>query len=449
MGERILLVDDESGIVSALKRILEAEHFTVITFTDPAEAKAAVADEEFAILVSDNAMPGMSGLELLTFAKTKWPATRRVLMTGATGLDQAVAAFNSGAIHRFMPKPWGRAELVNALRAELATYRAEISSREELTALRHAKKDRTAKLLDTIDQLKQAKTQVALFEDGSRLERFVLPHSLTRLALWVVDENEAVRNLLVSTLKEAGIAQCIGLNSPAEALWRVRDGQEVHVILSEWNMTPMDGLAFVQQLRKESGPSAKALFVLVTTREQRLLVEFALKSGIDGYVIKPFHLQDLCAQIDDLLSKGAAKQDQLASALATRTVIVVNSQTSGGDQIMHLLKSAGVNNVSAVRTGQAGLRQAQERKVDLLLWDLNVKQPDWRELRRELAKLRTPPALLLTSVLPTESEIAEMQKEQDAPFLPGPFRQAELLQALMSVWVNQKKSRQDDELQTP
>jgi len=294
-------------------------------------------------------------------------------------------------------------------------------------------KARTVKLLETLDELKQSRTQVALFEDAVQMEKISVPERIRGLSIWVVDENDGVRNLLVSTLQKAGVKNCVGIRSAVDVLWRAQSKQEVQLILSEWKMDPVDGLALFNRLREQGDPAARAKFVLLTGREQRPLVEFALKSGVDGYIIKPFRLQALLDQIDLLVHKDILRQKEQQSRLAALTCLLVNHHSASCDQMRHLLSSAGMKDVVTSSSGAAGLRLLGERPIDVLVYDLNVKQPDWRELQIELRRMPHPPALLLTSVLPTQDELDQMRREGISDFLPGPIRQAELVDAVAKV----------------
>jgi DNA-binding response OmpR family regulator len=173
--------------------------------------------------------------------------------------------------------------------------------------------------------------------------------------------------------------------------------------------------------------------VLVTGREQRPLVEFALKSGVDGYIIKPFRLQALFDQIDRLLRKDSMGQDSLQARLAGLKCLVVNQHSASCDQIKALLAAAGVQEVATAQSGATGQRMLMDRHVDLLVYDLNVLVPDWRSLLKVLPNMAHTPALLLTSVMPTQAELDTMRSEGIVNFLPGPFRQADLLEAVVKA----------------
>ena len=433
MSDRVLLVDDEPQILSALRRELASEPFEVMAVGDPREALAAIDRHEFALIVSDNVMPGGSGLDLLAAARDRWPLTRRLLLTGATDANDAVTAFNDGTIHRFIRKPWVHLALIDLLRKEAEIYRTARGARDKLTVLEETAKARTSRLIETLDELKQSRTQVALFEDFIHLEKLVVPPRVAALGIWIVDENEAVRELLVTTLKKAGIKHCVGVPNPMEALARLQNKEEVQLILSEWQMTPLDGLAFFRRLREEGGPAAKTKFILMTGREQRPLVEFALKAGIDGYIIKPFRLQALFDQIDRLFDLEADQQERQRNRMATLTCLVANQHAASCEQIRHLLISAGIRNVFAAQSGQIALRMLNERNHDVLIYDVNVKQPHWSKLPGVLGSLPRAPALLLTSVLPTQADREEIRREGITNFLSGPFRQAELLEAIVKA----------------
>jgi CheY-like chemotaxis protein len=207
----------------------------------------------------------------------------------------------------------------------------------------------------------------------------------------------------------------------------------VQLILSEWKMTPLDGLALFRHLREENVPSTKVKFILMTGREQRPLVEYALKAGIDGYIIKPFRLQALFDQIGLLLRIDADQQERQQSRLAPLTCLVANQHVASCEQMGLLLENVGFRKVLTAQSGPIALRILHERIIDVLIYDLNVKQPTWHDLQAELANLPRPPALLLTSVLPTQAELDEIRHKGVANFLAGPFRQAELLDAVLQA----------------
>jgi response regulator RpfG family c-di-GMP phosphodiesterase len=106
----VLLVDDEAHILSALRRTLRKEPYDVVAATSPAEALATLAQRAVAVVVSDQKMPGGSGIELLREVAARHPRTRRVLLTG---WPEEVPARERAAAHldAILLKPWDEAEL--------------------------------------------------------------------------------------------------------------------------------------------------------------------------------------------------------------------------------------------------------------------------------------------------------------------------------------------------
>jgi response regulator RpfG family c-di-GMP phosphodiesterase len=108
----ILLVDDDPDVLETLAAQLVCEGFAVTTCLGPEAALAAVREREFAVVISDQVMPQMTGLELLSQIREIQPNTSRVLITGVFALDTLVGAINHGEIFRFLAKPWTRVEML-------------------------------------------------------------------------------------------------------------------------------------------------------------------------------------------------------------------------------------------------------------------------------------------------------------------------------------------------
>lgn len=130
---RILCVDDEPNVLAGLERTL-FEHFDVTTAESGAEGLEILADEEeaFAVVVSDMRMPQMDGATFLGRVRETAPDTVRVLLTGHSDLDAAIAAVNHGNIFRFLSKPCPQEALLAALRSATEQYRLVKAERELL-----------------------------------------------------------------------------------------------------------------------------------------------------------------------------------------------------------------------------------------------------------------------------------------------------------------------------
>ncbi len=113
----ILVVDDEPGILEALRRTLKVDGYRVLTASGGKEALAILEHEPVHILISDIEMPEMKGLELLARVREQWPEVVRIVLTGRGSFDSAIDAINEGEVHRFLTKPWSNDVLLQTLRA--------------------------------------------------------------------------------------------------------------------------------------------------------------------------------------------------------------------------------------------------------------------------------------------------------------------------------------------
>lgn len=112
----ILVVDDEPVVLTALQFTLEREGFHVVACTSPLKALAILQERDFAVIISDQRMPEMMGLDFLIESRRIRPLCSRILITAVLALPTIVDAINKGEIFRFVAKPWLREELVATVR---------------------------------------------------------------------------------------------------------------------------------------------------------------------------------------------------------------------------------------------------------------------------------------------------------------------------------------------
>jgi len=125
----ILIVDDEPVVLTALKFTLEREGFHIVSCTSPLKALAILAERDFAVIISDQRMPEMMGLDFLVESRRLRPMASRILITAVLALPTIVDAINRGEIFRFVAKPWLREELVATVRN--AVQRHDLVTRNE------------------------------------------------------------------------------------------------------------------------------------------------------------------------------------------------------------------------------------------------------------------------------------------------------------------------------
>lgn len=106
MERVLLLVDDEENVTSALVRLLRRDGYHILRAASGEEGLALLAENEVGVIISDQRMPGMTGVEFLSEVKTRYPDTIRIVLSGYTELNSVTEAINRGAIYKFLTKPW-------------------------------------------------------------------------------------------------------------------------------------------------------------------------------------------------------------------------------------------------------------------------------------------------------------------------------------------------------
>lgn len=127
----LLLVDDEDNIVSSLKRLLRRDGYHVITANSGAQGLQRLAEHSVDVIVSDQRMPGMTGVEFLRRAKELYPDTVRIVLSGYTELQSITDAINEGAIYKFLTKPWDDARLAGHI-AEAFNHKEMVDENRRL-----------------------------------------------------------------------------------------------------------------------------------------------------------------------------------------------------------------------------------------------------------------------------------------------------------------------------
>lgn len=112
----ILVVDDDVQVVELMAQTLERAGYDVISASNPLIALEIIQKQKFAVIISDQLMPEMPGLELLARARELQPHATRILVTAVLQLETVIDAINKGEIYRFVVKPWLHEEFLTTVK---------------------------------------------------------------------------------------------------------------------------------------------------------------------------------------------------------------------------------------------------------------------------------------------------------------------------------------------
>jgi len=121
MQYKIMIVDDEPVNLRTLERLFRRD-YQVVTAQSGAEALTLLQDHDVALLISDQRMPEMTGIELMKNTVTLRPQMVKLLLTGYTDVSALIEAINCGLVYRYLTKPWNNEDLRLAVTRGLEHY---------------------------------------------------------------------------------------------------------------------------------------------------------------------------------------------------------------------------------------------------------------------------------------------------------------------------------------
>src|SRR5436309_5210789 len=139
----LLVVDDEPDVGDSVHDLLRRE-FRVLKAKSAAEGIQLMHDNEVHIIMTDQRMPQITGVEFLSKLRIRHPQAVRMLFTGYADLEAVIAAINQGHIYQFLKKPWQPEELQAAVHEAAAEYDRLVETAEQ-----------TARLQNEVQQLRE------------------------------------------------------------------------------------------------------------------------------------------------------------------------------------------------------------------------------------------------------------------------------------------------------
>lgn len=232
----LLLVDDEDNIVSSLRRLLRRDGYQVVTANSGVQGLQRLAEHTIDVIVSDQRMPGMTGVEFLRRAKELFPDTVRIVLSGYTELQSITDAINEGAIYKFLTKPWDddrlRAHVAEAFRhKEMADENrrlggAVLAANQELAQVNQ----RLQKLLDAqAERISREETSLVVMRE--LLEHIPAPVIGIDLEGMIAFLNADAEALFVKRSSLLGRDVRHALSAELCRVWRDGDGQHHGVIV--------------------------------------------------------------------------------------------------------------------------------------------------------------------------------------------------------------------------
>lgn len=302
----ILFVDDEMSIVESLTQLFDND-YNIYALTNPLDVlKLMEHDRNVAILVSDQRMPEMRGVDLLKQVSVTSPSTLRILLTGYADLEAVLDSVNVGEVYRYLRKPWkpetiratiGLAASTYLLRTQkkapfsppvelkplhIPTTNDSVQTRlasfeEEFFATFHAQQESLSSL---------PSLNIAHHTDD--VERLILGRSGKPKILLIDDEEQVVTSISDLLSQEFDV---IGCKSPATALDIIHANPFIAVVISDQRMPQMSGVDFLIEAQRIAPEIPKILLTGQIDAED--VIRLVNEGQVYRYLSKPWNVAKL------------------------------------------------------------------------------------------------------------------------------------------------------------
>jgi len=271
---QVLIVDDDQNVLKYLTRILGSESYGLVTTSSPDEALSVLSKEPIKVVLSDQGMPAVSGLELINRIRGKNPKILGILFTGDTDQKNARNALARGDIYHYLEKPCRDLELKVVLRQAIEKYDLEEENRRLSSEIQKSREIPQVPKLPSEAELQEHKT-VLIVDDDQHLVGLMKYHF-----------QETGYSVVTAPNGKEGL-DCLKVIKP-------------DLIVLDVNMPEMNGIEFFGHIITKHGYVKYPVLVLTT----RANLEDMFK-GIDaaGFLPKPFKVEELVAEVRRILSQ--------------------------------------------------------------------------------------------------------------------------------------------------
>ena len=263
---KVLFVDDESRILTALRSIFRRE-YEVYTANGGEEALQVLAENKIDVIVSDQRMPNMLGNELLAKVHKQYPQTMRVLLTGFMDKEAIIKTINEGEIYRFINKPWNNDEIREIVAEAALASEMEIAQVDfELDA-----GEQTEKKIDGKD-----------------------------LAMLMMEKSQDVRNQIRKFCQQQDI-RIYGTQSIPQAVNAVSLRDSIGVAVVELPVDPNEAIQTISLFKKER-PDLISI-VLTEETDAQTAVDLINSGQVFRYLSKPLTTSDFEQTVEQAFNR--------------------------------------------------------------------------------------------------------------------------------------------------
>ncbi len=433
--QRILVVDDEPGILQNVTKILSRNDYEVFQASSASQALEEMAKRSFSLLISDIVMPEMNGLELLKMVKNQWPVTQVLMMTAYASTDTAVKAIRLGALD-YLPKPFTPDELRSLVDRSLT------GDLQEITVDDYEKRTIDAVHLDLpVDQAVEAQASEAFCALGEKVcEIFLVKGGTCKKGRRTGECPMAAKRAREAKRMFDG-KKLIGVDAPFsyEEVTAVTGPQYVtNMGRDGFSYLPYEDLKYTasrveMRLKRAKARKAEQAEAVAASRKAYEEVaahsskEYATNMDRDGFARVPYEkLKDSVMEVEAKLKQ--ARMEALEPAIGA-DVLVIDDEVAVNNNIRKILNKSKYT-VDQATTKEEAMERISTGYYRIIVLDLKIPGVEGLELL-EATRTMQPEAkvIVITGYASIETAV-ESSKLGAMQYVPKPFTPDEMRNAV-------------------
>lgn len=246
----LLIIDDEVDITKALVRQFRRK-YNVFASTDATDALKVMEKEKIQVVLSDQRMPGMTGVDFFAQIKDKYPDALKLILTGYSDIEAVIGAINEGQVFRYVKKPWNPDELETIIREAFEKYELITNNRKLMANLQEANATLEAKVKNRTAELEKVNSRLSELNIEKNRYIGMVAHDLRNPIGVAGSFSEILIDDLDSIPKETQLEYLEHINASCDfSLNLIRDFLDVSKIeagIFELNVSELEYLSFVKK----------------------------------------------------------------------------------------------------------------------------------------------------------------------------------------------------------